>query len=148
RVEARIAEKNRRRTVSESVSSSIDDHIAWLGDQIERLDHAIEAATTASTTLAEPLRRLQGPPSVSRVVKLTVLTRLPELGTLHRKQITALAGFAPFDCESGLLRGWLTIWGGRRAARAMLLVGAWCAARRSRALRAFYDRLVGRGKSE
>jgi transposase len=93
-VEARTAEKNRRHTAPAAVLDSIDDHIAWLDEQIERLDQAIEAAATACTPLAEPLGRLQAIPGVGRVVGLTLLTHLPELGTLDRKRITALAGLA------------------------------------------------------
>ena len=53
---------------------SIDDHIAWFDEQIERLDHAIEAAATACTLLTEPLGRLRAIPGVGRVVGLTLLT--------------------------------------------------------------------------
>jgi hypothetical protein len=75
-VEARTAEKNRRHTAPAAVIGSIDDHIAWLDEQIERLDQAIEDAATASTMLAEPLERLRAIPGVGRVVALTVLTHL------------------------------------------------------------------------
>jgi transposase len=81
-------------------------------------------------------------------VGLTVLTHLPELGTLDRKRITALAGLAPFACESGLQRGRRAIWGGRGDARAMLFLAAQSAARWNVPLRLFYERLVGRGKSK
>src|SRR5262245_48373338 len=97
-------------TAPAAVRGSIDDHIAWLDKQIERLDHAIAAAATACTVLTEPLGRLQAIPGVGRVVGLTLLTHLPELGTLDRKRITALPGLAPFACESGLQRGRRAIW--------------------------------------
>jgi transposase len=84
-VETRTAEKNRRHTAPEAVIGSIDDHIAWLDEQIERLDRTIEEAATACTALAEPLERLRAIPGVGRVVGLTVLTHLPEIGTLDRK---------------------------------------------------------------
>jgi transposase len=146
-VETRTAEKNRRHT-SEAVIGSIDDHIARLDQQIEQLDQAVEAAATACATLAEPLGRLQAIPGVGRVVGLTLLTHLPELGTLDRKRITALAGLAPFACESGFQRGRRAIWGGRGDARAMLFLAAQSAARWNAPLRLFYERLVGRGKSK
>jgi transposase len=147
-VETRTAEKNRRHTAPEAVIGSIDDHIAWLDEQIDRLDRAIEDAATACTALAEPLERLRAIPGVGRVVGLTVLTHLPELGTLDRKRIAALAGLAPFACESGLQRGRRAIWGGRGDARAMLFLAAQSAARWNAPLRLFYERLVGRGKSK
>ena len=71
-----------------------------------------------------------------------------EVGTLDRKRITALAGLAPFACESGLQRGRRAIWGGRGDARAMFFLAAQSAARWNVPLRLFYQRLVGRGKSK
>jgi hypothetical protein len=64
---------------------------------------APQAAVTACTALAE-LSRLQVIPGVGRIVWLTALTHLPELGTLDRKRITASAGHAPFACEKRLQR--------------------------------------------
>jgi len=101
-----------------------------------------------SVRAVEPLGRLQAIPGVGRLEGLTVLTHLPELGTLDRKRITALAGLAPFACESGLQRGRRAIWGGRGDARAMLFLAAQSAARWNVPLRLFYERLVGRGKSK
>jgi transposase len=145
-VETRTAEKNRRHTAPEAVIGSIDEHITWLDEQIAQLDQAIEGAVTACATVAEPLGRLQAIPGVGRVVALTLVTHLPELGTLDRKRIAALAGLAPFARESGLQRGRRAIWGGRGDARAMLFLAAQSAARWNAPLRLFYERLVGRGK--
>jgi transposase len=147
-VETRTGEKNRRHTASEAVVGSIDDHIAWLDHEIEQLDQAIEGAAMACSALGEPLARLQTIPGVGRVVALTLVTHLPELGTLDRKRIAALAGLAPFARESGLQRGRRAIWGGRGDARAMLFLAAQSAARWNPPLRIFYERLVGRGKSK
>jgi transposase len=145
-VEARTAEKNRRQTAPEAVIDSIDEHITWLDDQITQLDAAIEGAVTACAALADPLGRLQAIPGVGRVVALTLVTHLPELGTLDRKRIAALAGLAPFARESGSRRGPRAIWGGRGDVRAMLFLAAQSAARWNAPLRTFYERLVGRGK--
>jgi transposase len=145
-VETRTAEKNRRHTAPAAVVGSIDDHIAWLDDEIAQLDEAIEKATTACGAVTEPLARLQGVPGVGRVVALTLVTHLPELGTLDRKRIAALAGLAPFARDSGVQRGRRVIWGGRGDARAMLFLAAQSAARHNAPLRTFYERLVGRGK--
>ena len=145
-VEARTAEKNRRHTAPASVIGSIDEHIEWLDAQIERLDQAIETATAKCIDLAESVQRLRTIPGVGSVVAATLLTHLPELGTLDRQRITALAGLAPFARESGTQRGRRTIWGGRGEARAMLFLAAQSAARWNAPLRAFYERLVARGK--
>lgn len=147
-VEARTAEKNRRHTAPDAVIGSIDDHIEWLDEQIGALDQAIDEAVSACAALTEPLARLQAIPGVGRVVALTLLLHLPELGTLDRKRIASLAGLAPFARESGLLRGRRAIWGGRGDARAMLFLAAHSASRWNEPLREFYERLVARGKSK
>lgn len=90
-VETRSAEKNRRHTAPAAVLGSIDDHIAWLDREIAQLDEAIEGAATACAALADPLTQLQAIPGVGRIVALTLVTHLPELGTLDRKRIAALA---------------------------------------------------------
>ena len=36
---------------------------------------------------------------------MTLLALLPELGTLDRKQIASLVGMAPYNRDSGTLRG-------------------------------------------
>ena len=106
------------------------------------------AAAATCPLLTEPLGRLQAIPGVGRVVGLTLLTHLPELGRLDRKRIAALAGLAPFARESGLQRGRRAIWGGRGDARAMLFLAAQSAARWNTPLRLLSERLVGRGKSK
>ena len=59
-------------------------------------------------------------PGVGKVLSTTLLAHLPELGALNRKQIAALAGLAPFNRNSGSLRGSRCIWGGRAQVRRVL----------------------------
>ena len=63
-------------------------------------------------------------PGVGPQLSLTLLAHLPELGTLNRRQIAALVGVAPYDRDSGALRGKRTVWGGLSRVRAVLYVGA------------------------
>jgi transposase len=72
---------------------------------------------------------------------------MPELGTLNRMQsAAACCGLAPFNRDSGTLRGKRAIFGGRRALRCGLYMAALVAARHNRILRNFYQRLRGNGK--
>jgi len=66
--------------------------------------------------------------------------------TLNRAQAAALAGLAPFNRDSGTLRGKRAIFGGRRALRCGLYMAALVAARHNRILHAFYQRLRTKGK--
>lgn len=77
----------------------------------------------------------------------TVLAELPELGLLNRKQIAALVGVAPFNRDSGQLRGPRTIWGGRASVRTALYMATLVATRWNPAIRAFYQRLRAAGKA-
>ncbi len=65
--------------------------------------------------------------------------------TLDRKQIAALVGAAPFNCESGILRGRI-IWGGRAQVRAALWMGTLVAVQHTAVMRAFYARLLAADK--
>ena len=76
----------------------------------------------------------------------TLLSNLPELGTLDRKQIAALVGVAPLNRDSGLFRGKRMIWGGRRNIRSVLYMSVTCAIRFNPLLKRFYQRLRDAGK--
>ena len=85
-------------------------------------------------------------PGVGRVLAVTLLCELPELGRLDRKEIAALAGVAPFSRDSGKVRGKREIWGGRASVRAPLYMAALSATRHNPAIRDFYARLCAAGK--
>jgi transposase len=130
------------------VIGSIDDHIEWLDRQIDGLDREIEKQVAECAALADRVKRLESVPGVGRVVAVTLLTHLPELGVVGRKEIAALVGLAPYARDSGAQRGRRAIWGGRSEARAMLFLAAQSAARWNPPLRSFYERLVGNGKNK
>ena len=87
-------------------------------------------------------------PGVGPVLASTLIADLPELGRLDRKQIAALVGVAPFNCESGILRGRRIIWGGRAQVRAALWMGTLVAVRHNPVLRAFLRAAPGRRQTE
>ena len=67
---------------------------------------------------------LRSVPGIGNQISLTLLAYPPELGTLSRRQIAALVGVAPFNRDSGTLRGKRTVWGGRARVRTVLYMGA------------------------
>ena len=71
-----------------------------------------------------------------------------ELGKLNHKQIAALTGVAPFNRDSGQLRGKRRIRGGRRTVRTVLYLGAMAAVRFNPVVKAFYARLLAAGKNK
>lgn len=85
-------------------------------------------------------------PGIGPVVSFTLLSELPELGQLNRKEIAALAGVAPLNRDSGTLVGRKTVWGGRARVRAALYMAALVASRYNPVIRDFYLRLCAAGK--
>jgi transposase len=75
-----------------------------------------------------------------------LLAQMPELGQLNRGEAAALAGLAPFNHESGSIRGKRAIFGGRRPLRSGLYMAALSAARYNPILSSFYQRLRAKGK--
>src|ERR1019366_3615550 len=100
----------------------------------------IEAQIMADATLKSQSERLQQVQGIGPVTATTLLAELPELGTLSRNESGALAGVAPYNCDSGEHRG------GRVKVRRVLYMAALVAARYNPILKAFYDRLVAAGK--
>ena len=66
---------------------------------------------------------------VGKQTILSLCASLPELGQLNRRQLAALVGVAPFNCDSGALRGKRRCWGGRAELRAVLYMAALSARR-------------------
>ena len=75
-----------------------------------------------------------------------LLSYCPELGTMNRKQIAALAGIAPYARESGTWKGKRRIFAGRAALRKAMYLAARTAARLCPVIRPFYERLRDAGK--
>jgi transposase len=76
-----------------------------------------------------------------------LIAQLPELGALNRRQIAALAGVAPFNCDSGTFRGKRRIWGGRASLRATLYMATLSAVHCNPVIRRHYQRLIAAGKA-
>jgi transposase len=110
------------------------------------LDQEIGDEVRGSPLWREKEDLLVSVPGVGPVVARTLVAELPELGTLDRRQIAALAGLAPFTRQSGRWRGRSFISGGRASVRTVLFMAAMTAARFNPQLKAFRDRLVQAGK--
>jgi len=141
-------ERNRLHSARREVRERIKEHIAWLQKELESLDQDLSRSLRALPLWREQDDLLRSVPGVGRVTSLTLLAELPELGQLNRKQIAALVGVAPLNCDSGVLRGRRTIWGGRSQVRSALYMAALVATRHNPVIAAFYQRLCGAGKEK
>jgi transposase len=149
-----VSEKNRQSTLliqrsakpGKRVLKSLASHIDWLRKQIEDLDEEIDDTIKQSPIWREKDDLLQSIKGVGSVTARILISYLPELGMLNRKQIAALVGLAPFNHDSGRHNGRRSIWGGRAEVRTALYMAAVTAARCNTELRAFYARLLTAGK--
>src|ERR1700726_5027402 len=145
-VEMLTAEKNRRANVPKVLHRSIDEHIRWLEKRLSGLDDELAELIRDTPLWRERDELLRSVPGVGKVLSSTLLAHLPELGMLNRKQIAALAGLAPFNRDSGNLRGSRCIWGGRAQVRRVLYMAVVAAVRSNPAIKTFYLRLRASGK--
>ena len=142
-----VSEKNRLSAATTvAVRPRIEAHIAWLQRELDDLDKSLRETLRKSPVWREKDDLLRTVPGVGEQLSLTLLAYLPELGTLDRRQVAALVGVAPFNRDSGTLRGRRTVWGGRARIRAVLYMGALAASRYNPIIRDFYQRLVAAGK--
>lgn len=143
----RARENNRlEQTTCPDSLASIRRHLRHLDRQIEKLLSRIDQVVQSSPWLRAKVAILTAVQGVGRLTASALLAALPELGTLSKPQVTALAGLAPFNRDSGAFRGTRAIRGGRLDVRCALFMAALSATRCNPPLRDFYLRLKATGK--
>lgn len=117
----------------------LEKEIAWVEKHLAKMVHEVEEwqATYAILTSV---------PGIGDGVAYTLLGELPELGQLNHKQIAALTGLAPFNRDSGSMKGKRRIRGGRAPIRTMLYMAMLCAIQHNPVMKQFYNKLVAQGK--
>lgn len=142
-MEMQTAERNRLDTAGEpELRQMIQKHLRWLGKQIDKLDEDIAHTIRDHREMSEKAERIESIKGLGKVCAATLLAHLPEIGTLSRREIAALAGLAPYNRDSGTFRGRRHICGGRKRLRACLYMAAVCAIRYNPHMKSFYTRLV------
>lgn len=139
-------EKNRLERASKNSRESIERVLDTLTDELENLDKVQDDLIKNDEELNEKRKIMESVAGVGPVTAAALLSELPELGHLDKRQISALAGLAPYARESGLRKGKRSIWGGRSSARQALYMPALTASKYNPAIKAFYERLIAAGK--
>jgi transposase len=147
-VEMVTAERSRLVTAPPRIHEAIQQHITWLEGQLRSLADELTRAIQTSAVGQAKEGVLRSIPGVGPVLARTMLGQVPELGTLRHKQGAALVGVAPFNRDSGTLRGRRMVWGGRSAVRAVLYLGTLVAPRFNPVIKAVYQRLLAAGKGK
>lgn len=130
----------------QQVRKSIKKHIAFLERELKGAETDLGDAVRRSPVWRERDDLLRSVPGVGQVLSFTLLSDLPELGRLSRREIAKLVGVAPISRDSGTLRGHRFVQGGRASVRAALYMGALVATRYNPVIRSFYQRLLETGK--
>lgn len=143
-----VAEKNREKRWGAELQKSIRKHIDWMTKDLERIDKALSDFIQESPIWREKDKILQSVPGIGKVGSHAIMSDLPELGKLNRKQIAALVGVAPLNRDSGSYKGKRSIWGGRSQIRTVLYMVAIVATRFNPVIKVFYERLCKAGKAK
>ncbi|NOQ69589.1 MAG: IS110 family transposase [Gammaproteobacteria bacterium] len=133
-------------TTDEEVRHSIQAFLDILAEQIELLDRTIQALMEADAAYNVRKQLVVDVQGIGERTASTILVQLPELGQVSNKQISALAGIAPFCNDSGERKGKKMIWGGRKEVRTALYMPMLSAIQHNKVIKAFYDRLIAKGK--
>jgi transposase len=147
-LEMRAAEQNRLGTATAAEArAGLRAHIDWLSRRLDKVDKELAAAIEASPVWRVKEELLQSIKGVGPAPSRTLPAAAPELGTLTRQQVAALAGLAPLNRDGGTRKGTRSIGGGRAEVRSVPYMAAPSAARYNPALRAFSERLRHAGKA-
>jgi transposase len=142
-----VMEQNRAARMSDLCVCKMNRRlISQIKKQIEQLELLIQEQIKASPELCTKAEKLTAISGVGARTAALLLAQMPELGQLNRREVAALVGVAPFNRDSGRMRGKRAIYGGRRAVRHGLYMAALVAARHNPILRGFYLRLRAGGK--
>jgi len=134
-------ERTRLHQATGRARDSIEDLIEHLDHQIRELDDELDDLIRRSPIWQEKCELLKSVPGVGQRLASTLIAFMPELGDMNRKQVAALVGVAPFNCDSGKHRGERHIWGGRKRVRDTLYMATISAIRHNPHIRQFSERL-------
>lgn len=143
-VAMQVAERQRLSTSHAAARKSIEAMIRAIKAQLD--DVEAQLAKHIGTHHAGLAKLLTSASGIGPATSTSLIADVPELGRLSRRQISALVGVAPFNRDSGQMRGQRTIFGGRAHVRASLYMATLVAIRFNAVIKRFYDRLVAAGK--
>lgn len=145
-VEMRATEKIRRAQMAPGLRPRLDQHIAFLDAAIDELDRETGQALRGSAAWRANDDLLASVPGIGNVARAVIAAKLPELGQLDRRKIAAIVGVAPFNRDSGQMKGRRTICGGRADVRTVLYMATVAAIRCNPVIRTFHRKLRDAGK--
>lgn len=144
--EIRTQELNRSHKAVKILAATHRRLIKVLDKEIESINLRLAKEVAAIAEWQRVYEVISSVPGIGDGVAYTLLGELPELGTLSHKQIAALTGLAPFNHDSGYMKGRRRIKGGRAPIRTVLYMAMMCAIQHNPIMKQFYQKLVAQGK--
>jgi transposase len=142
-------EHNRlQQTADPEIQDYIRQSLETLQKQIKTIDQRLQECLKANTENARKIEIITSVKGLGPVAVATFLAELPELGELNRGQIAKLVGVAPMNRDSGQTSGHRRTIGGRSYVRQILYMGTLVATRFNPRIKAFYQRLLRKGKAK
>jgi len=145
-IEMLTMERNRLLSVHKSQRTRLQAHIDWLQQELDQFNQDLDQLVRNTPSWKAKDDQLRSAPGVGPVLSTTLLAEVPELGQLNRKEIAAVVGVAPFNKDSGKMRGRRMIQGGREHVRTVLYMATLSAIRFNSVIQTFYQRLKQAGK--
>lgn len=139
-----VAEQQRLSVGHVAARKSVAALIKAIRTQLDEVE--AELATHIDTHHADLARHLASVRGIGPATVATLIADVPELGHQSRREIRALIGVAPFNRDSGQMRGKRAIFGGRGQVRRSFYMAALASIRFNAVIKPFYDRLVAAGK--
>jgi len=140
-------EKNRLEKASKTTAGFIRKMLKAVESQMQAVERAIRLHIGSDSKLASQVREMTSVEGVGEVTAWTVLAYLPEITTIGRNQLVALAGVAPFNRDSGHTQGKRFIFGGRAKLRRVLYMATLSGATHNTVIRDYVHALLARGKA-
>ncbi len=145
-LDMRTMEKNRLQIMPATLHGSIKSTLKMFDKQIDKITNQLDVLVQQEARWRVPLKILTSTPGVGSVLAYTLISELPELGNLNRKEIAALVGLAPLNRESGSYTGKRRIRGGRSRIRTVLFMSMLSTIQCNPVFKAYYEKLKAAGK--
>ncbi len=148
-IKIRTAEKNRcEHSDDKTIARSIKAIVRTINQQLEKIENELHNLIHENVELQRKMKCLISIPGIAETTAIMLLTEVPELGSLNRRQVAALIGVAPMNRDSGIFRGKRMTGGGRSKVRSGLRMPILSARRFNPVIKEYYERLVVKGKTK
>jgi len=138
--------KNQIKRMPKIAITPLNNVLTKITAEVAKVDKKLDKAIAKVPEWQEKVELLMSAHSVGRVLAYTLLSELPELGKLNRKEIATLVGIAPLNKDSGTKNGQRRIRAGRHKVRTVLYISMMTAIQHNPKIKAFYQKKIAQGK--